>query len=214
MTIEITSPKVLVVEGKDEGLFFEALIGHLGLQAVQVLPIGGKTQLRRNLAALKLAPGFHRVVCLGVVRDANADPDGAFQSVCDALRTVDLPVPKRPMVLAGSAPQVSVMILPGEGNPGMLEDLCVSAVASDPAMLCVNGYFRCLEQQGVSLPRNIAKARVQAFLSSREEPGKRLGEAAQAGYWPWEERSFDQTRSFLQEMCWATPKAGANSSSF
>ena len=47
------------------------------------------------------------------------------------------------------------------------------------------------------MPNNLSKARVQAFLSSRIEPGKRLGEAAEAGYWPFNNPVFNPIKDFL-----------------
>jgi hypothetical protein len=93
------------------------------------------------------------------------------------------------------------MILPEEGAHGMLEDLCLKAVARDPAIGCVEYYFQCLQQQGLSVSHNTSKAKIQAFLASRPEEGKRLGEAAQAGYWPWNNEAFLQVRDFLQKIC-------------
>src|SRR3989304_3874168 len=97
-TIAISKPYLLVVEGQDEKRFFEAIISHLGLQNIQVMPIGGKTKLRENLRALVSAPGFAGVVSLGVVRDADNDPDAAFRSVTDALGAAELAVPERLLV--------------------------------------------------------------------------------------------------------------------
>lgn len=200
ITVEITKPNVLVVEGREEELFFGAFSKHLGLQNLQILPIGGKEQLRPKLKALVLSPSFPEVVSLGVVRDANANPGAAFQSVRDALQAANLPAPERPLAPTGHSPRVTVMILPAESVPGMLEDLCLRAVAPDPAMLCVEQYLQCLQQQGLSLPHNVSKAKVQAFLASRPEAGKRLGEAAQAGYWPWDDATFEQVKNFLQQI--------------
>jgi hypothetical protein len=198
MAIEITQPNLLVVEGKEEELFFGALIKHLELQNVQVMGIGGKATLRQNLKALTLSPHFADVIFLGVVRDANNDPGAAFQSVRDALHAMNLPAPERPLVPAGDSPRVAVMILPEEGVAGMLEDLCLRSVMQDPAMYCVEQYFECLRREGLSLPDNMSKAKVQVFLASRRRAGLRLGEAAQAGYWPWESEAFQQVRKFLQ----------------
>ena len=200
MTIEITQPSLLVVEGREEELFFGALIKHLELRHIQVMGIGGKTNLRRNLKALTLSPRFAEVIFLGVVRDANSDPGAAFQSIRDALHAVNLPAPGRALAPTGDSPQVSVMVLPEEGTPGMLEDLCLRAVVQDPALLCVERYFECLQQKGLSLPDNMSKANVQVFLASRRKANLRLGVAAQAGYWPWDEEAFEQVRSFLQQM--------------
>jgi hypothetical protein len=198
--LKIEQPNVLVVEGREEELFFGALIKHLGLGNIQTIPIGGKGQLPPKLKALAASPRFSEVISLGIVRDANADPDAAFQSVRDALQTVNLPAPDRPLMFVDGRPRVGVLILPELGTPGMLEDLCLRAVAQDPAMLCVEQYFKCLQQEGLSLANNMSKAKVQVFLAARPKAGLRLGEAAQAGYWPWNENAFEQVRDFLQRI--------------
>jgi hypothetical protein len=189
-----------MVEGMDDVFFFSALIKHLSLQDIQIINMEGKARLRDRLDAIVSSPRFADVTSLGVVRDANADPEGAFQSICDALRAAKLPVPDCPLKSAADSPRVTVMILPEEGVPGILEDLCLKAVRQDLAMPCLDEYFQCLQQQGLSLPKNLSKAKVQAFLASRPEAGKRLGEAAQAGYWPWDNKTFDQVKNFLKQI--------------
>jgi hypothetical protein len=201
MAVNIEQPRLLVVEGREEEVFFGALIRHLGLQGIQVMPIGGKTQLRQNLKALSLSSRFSQVISLGVVRDANSDPKGAFQSIKNALQSVKLPAPDRPLVVAGKKPRISVLILPEENTPGTLEDLCLRAVEKDPATSCVEEYFECLRACDLSIPDNLSKARVQVFLASRKKAGLRLGEASEAGYWPWDGQAFDEVRKFLQQIC-------------
>jgi hypothetical protein len=50
MSVKIQKPKLLIVEGRDDQLCFEAALrDYLGLTDVQVMPIGGKTLLTRNL---------------------------------------------------------------------------------------------------------------------------------------------------------------------
>lgn len=200
MAIEIAKSNVLVVEGREEELFFKALIQHLGLQDIQIMPIGGKEKLRPNLKTIVISPGFAEVISLGVMRDANDNPDATFQSICDALQAAKLPVPRRPLISTGDSPRVTVMILPEEDMPGMLEDLCLRAVTQDLAMPCVEQYFHCLQQQGLSLPKNLSKAKVQAFLASKPEAGKRLGEAAQAGFWPLDDKAFEKVKFFLKQI--------------
>jgi hypothetical protein len=200
MAVKIEQPNVLVVEGEEEKRFFGALIEHLQLQNIQIMPIGGKNQLRQNLKVLAMSPGFSRVISLGVVRDADTDPKAAFQSVCDALQATDLPTPERPLLPVGEKPRVAVLILPGVDREGALEDICLDAVAQDPAMLCVEQYLQCLQQEGLSLPDNMSKAKVQVFLASRRKAGLRLGEAAEKGYWPWDAKAFDWVKDFLQQI--------------
>lgn len=196
----IMQPYVLVVEGDEERFFFEAFIKYLGLGRIQIVPIGGKTELRRNLGTLLLTSGHENMVSLGIVRDADLNPASAFESVCDALQAVGLTAPIRPLLTAGQNPRVTIMILPAEYIMGMLEDVCLKSVTGDPAMPCVEQYFWCLQDHAVTLPKNISKAKVQVFLASREEAGKRLGEAAHAGYWQFGDNAFGAMKDFLQEI--------------
>jgi hypothetical protein len=198
ISIEIIESRVIVVEGKDDKLFFEALVNHLSLNNIQVLPVGGKTELRKYLKAIINASGFDEARSLAIARDANSDPGAALQSIRDALRSSGLPVPERTLIPSGDTLKVVIAILPNENTPGMLEDLCLQAVMHDPAMFCVDRYFQCLQHREIILPSKMSKAKVQVFLGSKPEAGKLLGVAAQAGYWPFDAEAFGQLRTFLQ----------------
>ena len=126
--IEILKENLVLVEGHEEELFFEALLRHMGINSIQVLPIAGKNNLRPNLKMLVVSSRYSEVVSLGIVRDADKNPKAAFQSVCGALEIVNLPVPEVPLVPTGRGPQVTVMILPGDDTAGMLEGLNLSFV--------------------------------------------------------------------------------------
>jgi hypothetical protein len=197
---EITEPNLLVVEGRDEEEFFDALIRQQGISRIQVLSIGGKTKLRENLKALRdRTSSFANVLSIGFVRDADDNPEAAFQSVCDALQVVKLPVPPAPLTPAGHKPKVQILILPGGKNPGMLEDLCLQAVADHIQMDCVNDFFRCLENKNRPLSGSGSKAAIQVYLASLE-PGIPLGVAAGKGFWPWDKPAFDSIKRFLGQV--------------
>jgi len=202
MAIEVTKPVVLIVEGQEDKSFFSALIRHTRLENIQVEGIGGKTELPRQLNQLSKSRGFlDNTVSLGIIRDADENAGGAFQSVCSALQHAQLPIPRQVLETQRGSPHVTVMILPGNNAPGMLEDICLLSVAQDPAIACLDQYFDCLsKQEGINYPHNISKARVHAFLASRDRADLRLGEAAQRGYWPWNHSAFDQVKSFLQQI--------------
>ena len=188
------------MEGTEEKYFFEALIRYMGLEnngaKIQILPLEGSSGLRDKVKAIKLTTGFSKVVSLAVVRDADDDPVGAFSSITDALANATLSVPTTTMIRVGTNPSVSVMLLPIEG-PGMLENVCLEAVRQDVAMSCVNDYFQCLNNKGISSFQNLSKSKVQAFLASKNET-RRLGEAAQKGYWPWNATPFSPIVKFLR----------------
>ncbi len=196
----VSKPRVLIVEGEDEKRLFSALIAHLDLSDIEIRAIGGKTRIHSNIRALTMTSGFDEVISVGVIRDADEDPTAAFQSVCGALQDAGLARPTESMQPAGDSPRVIVMILPSEETSGMLEDLCLESVREDPAMRCVDEYFECLEERVGKLPRNLSKARVHAFLASRERSDLRLGEAAQKGHWPWNHPAFEQAKLFLSTL--------------
>jgi hypothetical protein len=196
----LSKPKLLIGEGKEEVDFFTAFLNHLNISNVQVEQYGGKQGLPRYLRTLVVRPGYLNVISLGITRDADNSAQGAFQSVCSSLHRASLPVPSQPREIVGDSPQVSVMILPDGQNSGMLEDLCLAAVETDPVLQCVDEYFDCVYRTAGRKPNNMAKARVHAWLSSQIEPDKRLGEAAKAGYWPWDSPGFDSLKQFLQAL--------------
>lgn len=194
-------PKLLIGEGREEVLFFNALLTHLHISDVQVEQYGGKDALGSYLKTLKVRSGYREVVSLGIARDADNSAHSAFQSVCGSLKRAELAVPSKSGEITGNSPQVSVMILPDGENPGMLEDLCLAAVSADPVLQCIDEYFKCVNNIAErQQPKNMAKARVHAWLSSQVEPEKRLGEAAKAGYLPWDSPGFDRLKQFLQAL--------------
>jgi hypothetical protein len=196
----LSKPKLLIGEGKEEVDFFTAFLAHLNITDIQVEQYGGKQGLPRYLSTLVVRPGYLDVVSLGITRDADNSAQGAFQSVCSSLHRASLPVPNQPREIVGDSPQVSVMILPHGQEKGMLEDLCLAAVETDPVLQCVDEYFDCVYRTVGREPNNMAKARVHAWLSSQIEPDKRLGEAAKAGYLPWDSPGFDSLKQFLEAL--------------
>jgi hypothetical protein len=199
MPVPITEQKVVAVEGFDEKYFFEAFLTYLNLTGIQVIPMNGISSLTDKIKGIYNAHGFRRVTSFGIVRDADSNHRAAFQSVCCALRNVNLPVPSKALTAAGINPKVVVMIMPKKNTNGMLEDLCLTSVKSDPAMLCVNRFFRCLSHKGI-ISNEISKARMHAFLSTRHKPDLRLGEAACAHYLPFSNVCFDEVKTFLRMM--------------
>ena len=198
--LRILKPKLLIVEGKDEECFFCALIEHLRIDGIQVAGIGGKDKLRVNLKGLIKDPEFRKVISLGVVRDADANPAASFQSVRESLRDSGLPNPKKPLFFTQGLPRVTVMIIPSHKQKGALEDLCLEAVSEDPALMCVDQYFACLAQQRINPTKNLSKAKVQVFLASQEDPTLPLGISAQKGYWPLDSKAFAAVKGFLKSL--------------
>jgi len=151
----ITKSKILLVEGKDEVNLFTELLVNLDLTDIQVIEVSGKDKFPSKLEALvKKTSGYSKITSIGIVRDADDDPGGAFQSVCDAMSRLDLPKPKTPLQPVTGPPQITVMIVPDSATRGMIENVCLASVSDDPAMACVDQYFECLAEKQRVLSQN------------------------------------------------------------
>jgi hypothetical protein len=208
MSIKVALAKLLIVEGQDENLFFSAALpNHLNIHDIQVLPIGGKTKLTQNLKALGNDPKFPDVVSLAIIRDADVTAQGsavsaatsALASVRTSLQAVALAAPTIHASFEVGPPRVGVFIMPNGADDGMLESLCMESVSATAEFACVQDYLNCLAQAGAT-PSNRPKAEAHAWLASRPYPDKRVGEAAQASYWPWTSQAFDELWQFLRAI--------------
>lgn len=198
--LDVIKPRLLIGEGVEEVHFFNAWLAHLNIDDMQVEQYGGKNGLSSYLKTLRVRPGFSALVGLGITRDADHAADRAFQSVCSMLNHAGLNVPGVPGVPAGTNPRVSVLILPDGQNDGMLEDLCLSAIRTDPDFHCIDDFFACVQRTAGRHPGNMAKARMHAWLSSLAEPALRLGEAARRGFFTWDNPVFLPVKTFLSNL--------------
>ena len=195
----IREKKVLAVEGKDEVNFFEALLKHLGIASFEIRDVGGKDQFKKKLPALVHTSGFSDVDVLVVVRDADDDPDAAFDSVRNVLLHQRLEPPERINQFSDGNPRIGVFIMPGNSDTGMLEDLCLKTVGEHPAMECVNAFIDCAS--GLNNPPKImAKAKAQVFLAAMPKIVNSVGVGAQRGYWNLDSDELDNLRSFIDNL--------------
>lgn len=204
----IQKTKLLIVEGNHERDFFSAWLTHFGNTEIQIMSIGGKTQLAGNLKALTKQANFATVVSLVIVRDADDDSGGAFQSVCSALSGVGLPIPlAAERFTIRDTLKVATVITPCNGRNGALEELLLETAAADPLSSTAANY---IDQAVVSLNKNHArtappahkqgKAKIHAFLATFEEPDKDPGKAALAGVWDFNHPALRPIRAVLEQM--------------
>jgi hypothetical protein len=196
--VPLTLAKLLLVEGQTPLHFCEALLRELGLSdQVEVRSFGGVTQLRAQLAALVASPEFARLVtAVGVVRDAEGNATGARNSVETAFQTVAATYPHFGLVAR------SCHILPNDHDPGNIEDLCLASLTAEPVFACVDAFFDCAKQAGVTFPAAgvPAKSRVQAFLATRPDVQLFPGQAAYRNYFAWDSPAFDGLKAFLRNL--------------
>lgn len=198
---QITRRNLLLVEGKSARIFFEAFLTHLGLtNEVQVHDFQSRDNRAAMIRTLAVTPGFVDVNSFGVVIDAEDNPASTQQSLRHHLGKASLAIPSAHARFAPGKPRTGFFILPDGASKGMLETLCLRAVAADPAMPCIDEFFNCLTHHGVAAPQNPTKARTQAFLASRVRSEFLVGSAARAGIWPWAGDAFAEAGRFLSDL--------------
>jgi hypothetical protein len=201
--VEITSDKLLLVEGEDERNFFTALCTHLGLKGMQIIPYKGKPNLPNVFVAVLNTPNFDQVSAYAIIRDADVSQQSALESIKDLLQKHGQICPQKHAEIASAGSlKVGVFIMPGNSaTSGMLEDLCLQTVAGHEAMPCVESFMDCLKAPGATFhPQNPSKAKVQAFLAAMPETVPSLGVAALKGYWQFNHQALSELCAFLQEL--------------
>ena len=201
--ITIGRPKQLIVEGDDEVRLLGALLRNLGIDGVQIQQLRGYNNIRRFLTAFVDIENFSTVRSLAIVADANSNGAGRIQSIRDALASVGLPSPSAPLQQASDGSlNVSYLVVPHGRTQGVIEDVCLASVRTDPAMACVNSYFQCIAAVNTPGPRSThtSKALLHAFLASRDDPSLRLGEAADQGIWQFEDDSFAPLKGLFRAL--------------
>ena len=198
---------LLFVEGMDDVRFFNAFLTYLRKDSVQVSAVGGKDEFRKALRAVKNARQFGQLKRLAVIRDSDAHPQRALQSLQDAVRAAGLPEPVAVGAQADTHPiSVYIALVPGTGQAGSLEIL-LWELLPDSEKECIGKYLGCMSQ--LCKVRNMDKSRLYAYLAAgpmpdccsdgsgaarRANAGLRLGESAEKGVWDWEDPAFIASR--------------------
>lgn len=201
--IQITSSSLLLVEGKVDWGFFTVLLRHIAITDTQVEVVGGTAGFQERVSAAVLAPGFADVTRLALMRDADEDAQAAFRSAQSALRNSEQPIPTQMNTwTSSSTPKVGVYILPGFGRPGALETLCLEVAARALPMPCVEEFMACLRRRlpDDDFPKNVAKARMRAFLAAMKEDTNSIGVAAEKSYLDLDHSALDDVKAFLSEF--------------
>jgi len=197
----IRCSKLLLVEGVDDFEFFLNLLRFLQMdKQLEIRNFDGVDRLSSYLKTLPAVSGFAQVEAVGIGRDADDNPAAAFQSVCAALKNNQMPVPRRLMSSSEGYPCISIFVRPNCADAGMLEMLCLASVSEETDRFdCVEQFLECVDHT-VGLPKNRKKARLHAYLATRQWPDLSFKQASSAGYWPWDHPAFDQIKAFLSAL--------------
>ena len=201
--LSIKSDSILLVEGRDEVNLFNALIKHLlrDTAAIQVIEAGGVYKFPGSLEAIKTAAQARpKLRSIGVIRDADDDPAGAFQSVCNHLRDVGYKAPESHGKFSDALPSVGVFIVPDGVECGAIETLLRSSLNDVPAAMCIEQYLQCLKEHGAMNSTNADKSFAHAYLAATKDPMARVGEGARQGVWNFDAPAFRDLTCFLREL--------------
>lgn len=205
---QVEQDALLLVEGIEDAIFFDAFLHSLGQTNVQIASVNGKNNFRKFLIETLLIKtltkdeNFQQLRRLGIVRDADTDASSTLQSLCNALTAAQLPVPSHPWETAhANGLHVSLAILPDGTSPGNLEDLCLRSLENTSALACVDQYIACRADAGADITDSQrAKAKIYTYLAVGSKPGLRLGEAAEDDVWNWDSPAFAHVAKFLRQL--------------
>jgi hypothetical protein len=200
----INRPCVIAVEGDDCKRVVRAMLRHLQRDAV-VRDLKSQSEIRSGLLALATDPGFvHNARSLAVIIDAEANIVAAIDKAKGAIAQLqDWPHPTKHGVIRShpsNLRRAGFFVLPDGKSNGNLEDLVWRSVADNPMAPCIQDFQECIHENGLPLPSNLSKFRVQSFIAGHPSDFRLIGEAADGGVWPFDHDAFDGLRKFLSGL--------------
>lgn len=201
--ITISEDRLLLVEGQDEVHLFNKLIAVCFSAAlgIQVIGIGGKEKLRRNLKAIYTAGRSRPTLrSIAVVRDADADAQGSFNSVCDSVRDCGYSAPSVHGTFSTAVPSIGVFVVPDGSSAGAIETICRQSVRNGGAAVCAETYLDCLLGCEALESTNLDKTFVHSYLAAMRDPVARVGEGALQGIWDFQSLAFVPLVEFIKNL--------------
>lgn len=204
------TPKTLVLcEGKEDMLVMQGLARHAALgELLEFQNYGGETKLRAYLANLKVSPEYSRGEYnkVLVTRDADKDFSSAWQSVADSIRAVfsDMPAKSGEWITSADGVQIAAWIIPGPGQTGMIETLCLDAARSNSpeTFMCLDPFVECLGRMLGEPPHEKVRFALWTIIAQGKAAKDRLSVelALKRISIPWEDEKFSGLRNLLAEI--------------
>ena len=202
ITKEINFPQLALVEGSDDISFFIELGKYLGINSCSAEPVDSVNNFKHEIPAQISRPGFEKVTHLAIIRDKDSGSiEDAFKSIRNIFteKTNITELPKQHGQWSDGGLKIGIFIMPGKLNGTMLEDLCLSTMADNPIMKCVEEFADCIKEKPETSTK-IAKTKALAYLAAQKEPVNTIGLGAQKGYWNFEAPELDELKEFLLEL--------------
>jgi hypothetical protein len=170
----------------------------------------GVDHLTGALDALPAIPNFNGLESILIVADNDGDPILAFQKVRRLIEaTADIRpghryvAPASPQISVGTAPLITVLMLPWTATVGALDTLCLGAARNrEPAIAaCGDNFATCIDPVGWTATK-VDKMKLRAHISAAYSSDPYISPA-----WVWRDGTdlvplhdvvFDQIETFLR----------------
>ena len=174
---------------------------------IQVFDFGGNENLYNFIEILKKMDGYDRVRSMLVIRDAEASSERAQNDIQAALTRAKLPTPRSVYAWESGDINTAFLLFPtcdrASAN-GTLEDLCLSILAEDGKAEILNDiddFIMSLKQNRERRFPHEFKAKLHTYFSVTDRyVSLKIGEAARAGAFDWENEALDALRRFVESM--------------
>lgn len=201
LNILFEKEKIVIVEGRDDKMFFEKLLEKLKINDIQIHVLEGKINFKNNFVDVKEVRGFNNVKKIIVILDA----DENYQNTKDSIKTninKILKASDEPLVFSSSNPSVAYFIMPNNKDIGMLETLCVASQKNSPAMKQVDKFISEVDSDDMikEKPNNKDKAKAQAYLSIMPKIACGMAYGIVKNYWDLEHPDFQKLINFLKSV--------------
>ena len=175
----LQSDRVLLVEGVDD----KHVVRHLSqpqpdMPEFDILDKNGFSNLVDAIGPEIKVAGR---VAVGILVDANDNPDQRWQAVSDRVWKAGIEAPPLETVIEGR-PRVGVWLMPDNGSAGELEDFIARLIPTgDPVWPKAQAYIEGIPVADRKFAEGkLQRARIHAWLAARREPRK-MGTAIGAG---------------------------------
>ena len=173
-------PRLLIVEGKND----EHVINHIRSHCASDLDFrienkGNIDQLIKAIGPEIKAPDRQ---ALGILVDANGDPEARFQAICYRITEAGRERPTSYGQILQGPPRIGVWMMPDNTSPGELENFIEQLIPDgDPIWPLARKYIDNIPK--IDRPfksGKVLRAQIHAWLATRKQP-RPMGQALTTG---------------------------------
>jgi len=194
---------VLCVEGYSDLLFVAEFLEDVKRPRVYIQEFNGRQDMALKLEAFLTPQLLADKAAIGVIVDADASAQAAFQRFQQVLKKLTGKEVPASGEWTGTTPSIGLLVVPDAATAGELETLVWRSWSADrgnqPVASCIAAFETCLAKSGVA-PRSPDKARISALLAFKNDEDPRLGPGARAKVFDLQRPELGGLRKFLERI--------------